>query len=104
MSSPHHSLSAWKLFSLAAGLILCGGGFHSAFGQADSPYFINARPIPLTERTPNPSTTHLPKRIDKTQQAVENAIKLGNQARDVNDYQQALTQYQQVQRLKPQDA
>jgi tetratricopeptide (TPR) repeat protein len=42
--------------------------------------------------------------LDKKRPPVEQAVELGNQARDASNYKQALTYYQQVQKLDAQDA
>jgi len=101
MTNQNCSPSVRTLFVLAVTLLLGSGYLHSASGQV----FIWERDVTRPDRSPNPKINRLPnRRANKKQQEIEQAIKLGNQARDVSDYQQAFYYYQQAQKLNPQDA
>ena len=123
MSGRHHRASGWPLFVFAAALLLCIGGLPSTFGQV--PNF--TKDFTKPDRSPDPPTnvrrpsskrpdtrarqtsSNLPPstpdaRLDEKQQEIERAIEQGNQARNVNDYEQALSHYQKARDLNSQEA
>lgn len=103
MSHRHHP-PTWHLFVLAAALLFCGGGLHETSAQLVGPLESGVS-RPNRPPNPKPNLNHIPgKRPDAKQQAIEQAIKQGNQARDVNDYGRALAHYQKAQQLNPQEA
>ena len=123
MATPHHPRSIGQLFVLATALLLCISGLNSTSGQIPnlaqftSP---NRAPNPLADlrriaskrpdSRPRRTSSNLPKpspdaRTDEKQQAIEQAISEGNEARDKNDYEQALAHYQKIVKdLNPKEA
>ncbi len=116
MSNRHRTSSAWQLLVLASALILCSGSGYLAFGQclpgeqcsiansysSPNPKTKVRRPV-ASKRTdaraklpssPLPQSPGAPP--DDNQQDIEQTIEEGNQARDKNDYEQALAYYQKV--------
>src|SRR2546423_662942 len=123
MSSQRRLSSMWQLLIIAVALLLCVGGSHSASGQipnltaqvsspnpAPNPQvyvrrFAGKRPDnrskPASGNLPQPSSDT---RANEKQQAIEQAIADGNQARDKNNYEQALDHYRKAETLNPQEA
>lgn len=117
--SPH---ARWHLFTLAAALLL-GGSLHPVLGQkvphlesgigrpSDPPTYLvkraaSKRPDNRPKREAGNIAQPPPEaRADDKQQAIEEAIELGNQARRGADYERALTQYRMVtEDLNPREA
>lgn len=105
--------SVWKLAVIVCALVLSSGSWHSARGQG--PDFdtkiarLNRSPNPKVnlDHTASPRTgNRSPKasREAEKQQAIDQAIDAGNKARDGNDYQRALIQYEKVKALSTTEA
>lgn len=121
MSNRQHSLSLWQRFVIAAALILCSGSLYAAFGQdfpgaTDSGFrprdpqtyvkrIASNRSVNRAKQTVSNSQPTTNTRADEEQQEIEKAIAEGNEARDKNNYEQALDHYQKVAKeLNPKDA
>jgi tetratricopeptide (TPR) repeat protein len=121
MSNRQYSLSIWR-WCVIATVILCGGSVCAVFGQylpgeTSSGYhppnpttsakrFTSNRPVSRSKQTAsNPQQPPPDTRADDKQQDIERAIADGNEARNKNDYKQALDHYQKVAKeLNPKDA
>jgi tetratricopeptide (TPR) repeat protein len=91
----------WKPLALAVAFLL-SSSLRSAYGQF---YPGEKRGVSRIKIAPNPQTSQLSGKGQNTkQQAIERAIRLGNQARNGNDYYQALAHYQHAQKLNPKEA
>lgn len=121
MSNSHYLPSTRQLLCIAAALLLCLGVVGSASGQ--EPKFPSARTNrssdpetyvrsaasrranrdlkPGKSRPAQPSTDTPP---NPKQQEIEKALEDGNQARKLNEYEQALAHYKVAQKLSPQEA
>lgn len=123
MSGRHNPHTSWRLFVFAAALLLIGGA-HSVLGQKvpvleSSGGRISRSSNPKTSQSKSsarhtdnrakPASSSLPQpppaaASDEKRQDIDDEIAKGNQARDNNNYKQALDHYQKAQALNTKEA
>lgn len=123
MSSQRHCPSTRQLLILISTLLLCGSSFHTTFGQdfdwkigdsspnrspnppSNIKRFASNRSTNGSKQTPgNLPQPSLGASTDEKQKDIEQAIADGNQARDKNNYEQALDHYRKAETLNPKEA